>query len=104
VPRKDMVGTCHRKGGDEPRHYIAIRWFNWPQRNCSAAFQGPVMPPAHEAEASHYIFAWHPSLLVIGGKSMREAGMIRFAETAIFPGVQQLFFIRKAITSGRFSC
>jgi len=38
------------------------------------------------------------------GKRMREAGMIRFAEMAIFLGVQQLFFIRTAITSGRFSC
>jgi len=28
-PRKDIVGTCHRKGGDKPRHYIAIRWFSW---------------------------------------------------------------------------
>jgi len=32
------------------------------------------------------------------------SGMIRFVEMAIFSGVQQLFFIRKAITSGRFSC
>ena len=38
------------------------------------------------------------------GKSMREAGMIRFVKIAIFSGVQQLFFIRKATTSGRFSC
>jgi hypothetical protein len=35
---------------------------------------------------------------------MGEAGMIRFAEMAIFSGVQKLFFMRKAITSGRFSC
>jgi hypothetical protein len=40
----------------------------------------------------------------IGGKSMREAGMIRFEKMAIFSGVQKLFFIRKAITAGRFSC
>jgi len=31
VPRKDIGGTCHRKGGDKPRHYIAIRWFSWPR-------------------------------------------------------------------------
>jgi hypothetical protein len=43
-------------------------------------------------------------VLIIEGESMREAGMIRFVKTAIFSGVQQLFFIRKAITSGRFSC
>jgi hypothetical protein len=29
--------------------------------------------------------------------------MIRFVKMAIFPGVQQLFFIRKAITSGTFN-
>ena len=29
--------------------------------------------------------------------------MIRFVKMAIFSGVQQLFFIRKAITSGRFN-
>ena len=29
VPRKDIGGTCHRRGGDKPRHYIAIRWFSW---------------------------------------------------------------------------
>jgi len=34
----------------------------------------------------------------------REAGMIRFVKTAIFSGVQQLFFIRKATTRGGFSC
>jgi hypothetical protein len=34
---------------------------------------------------------------------MREAGMIRFVKMAIFSGVQQLFFIRKAITSGAFN-
>jgi hypothetical protein len=34
---------------------------------------------------------------------MREAGMIRFAKMAIFSGVQQAFFIRKAITSGTFN-
>jgi hypothetical protein len=37
-------------------------------------------------------------------QSMGEAGMIRFVKMAVFLGVQQLFFIRKAITSGRFSC
>ena len=31
---------------------------------------------------------------------MREAGMIRFGKTAIFSGVEQLFFVRKAIGSG----
>jgi len=35
---------------------------------------------------------------------MREAGMIRFAKMAIFSEVQQAFFIRKATTSGIFSC
>ena len=35
---------------------------------------------------------------------MKEAGMIRFVKTAVFSGVQQLFFIRKAVTSGGFSC
>jgi hypothetical protein len=41
---------------------------------------------------------------IIGGNSTGEAGMIRFVETAIFRGVEQLFLIRKTITSGRFSC
>jgi len=36
-----------------------------------------------------------------GGKSMREAGVIRFVKMAVFSGVQQLFFVRKATTSGR---
>jgi len=43
-------------------------------------------------------------VLVIEGESMRKAGMIRFVKTAVFSGVQQLFFIGKTITSGRFSC
>jgi hypothetical protein len=30
--------------------------------------------------------------------------MIRFAKMAIFRGVQQLFFVRKAVTYGRFNC
>ena len=34
---------------------------------------------------------------------MREAEMIRFVKMVIFSGVQQLFFIRKAITSGTFN-
>jgi len=38
------------------------------------------------------------------GKRMREGGMIRFVKMAVFSGVQQAFFIGKAITSGRFSC
>jgi len=33
-----------------------------------------------------------------------ERWMIRFAEMASFSGVQQAFSVRKAITSGRFSC
>jgi hypothetical protein len=37
------------------------------------------------------------------GQNMGEAGMIRFVKMAIFPGVQQLFFIRRAITSGTFN-
>jgi hypothetical protein len=43
-------------------------------------------------------------VLIIEGESMEEAGMIRFVKMAIFSGVQQAFFIRKATTSGRFSC
>jgi hypothetical protein len=31
-------------------------------------------------------------------------GMIRFVKMAIFSGVQQLFFIRKMVTSGIFNC
>jgi len=31
------------------------------------------------------------------------SGMIGFGKMAIFPGVRQLFFIRKAITSGAFN-
>jgi hypothetical protein len=34
------------------------------------------------------------------GKSMREAVMIRSGKLAIFPGVEQLFLVRKAIASG----
>jgi hypothetical protein len=41
---------------------------------------------------------------VIGWKTMREVGMIRFVKIAIFSGVQQLFFIRKVTTGGGFSC
>jgi len=40
----------------------------------------------------------------IGRKSMGEAGMIRFVKWLFFSGVQQAFFIRKAIISARFSC
>jgi hypothetical protein len=32
------------------------------------------------------------------------SGMIRFVKTAVFSGGQQLFFIRKMVTSGRFNC
>jgi len=35
--------------------------------------------------------------------SSREAGMIRFVKTAIFSGVQQLFFIRETATRGGFN-
>ena len=31
---------------------------------------------------------------------MREAGMIGFGKTAVFPGVEQLFLVREAIASG----
>jgi len=31
---------------------------------------------------------------------MREGGMIRFGKTAIVPGVEQVFLVRKAIASG----
>jgi hypothetical protein len=34
------------------------------------------------------------------GDSSREVGMIRFGKTAIFPGVEQVFLVRKAIASG----
>jgi hypothetical protein len=45
------------------------------------------------------VVIWVP---VIGGKSTGQAGMIRFVKIAIFSGVQQLFFIRKATVSGTF--
>ena len=50
------------------------------------------------------IYAKNVVIWVKGGKTMREAGMIRFVEMAIFSGVQQLFFIRKVTTRGGFNC
>ena len=33
-----------------------------------------------------------------------KLGRIRFAKITCFPQIQMLFFVRKVITSGRFSC
>ena len=38
------------------------------------------------------------------GTGAAKLKMIRFVKMTIFSGIQQLFFIRKAITCGRFSC
>jgi hypothetical protein len=50
------------------------------------------------------IYAENVVVWVIGGKTMREAGMIRFVKMAIFSGVQRLFLVRKVTTRGGFSC
>jgi hypothetical protein len=52
-------------------------------------------------------FVGLPCVFTSGGSRATDAaklGRIRFVKTGIFSGVQQLFFIRRAITSGRFSC
>jgi hypothetical protein len=33
---------------------------------------------------------------------MREGGMIRFVKRVVFPGIEQLVFVRKEISSGTF--
>ena len=43
-------------------------------------------------------------MLLFGCTVVPLSGMIRFVKIAIFSGVQQLLFIRKATVSGRFNC
>ena len=45
------------------------------------------------------IYAKNVVIWVIGRKSMREAGMIRFVRMTCFPRIRRLFFIRKAADS-----
>jgi len=50
------------------------------------------------------IYAKNVVIWVIGGRTWGKPGRFVLQKWLFFSGVQQLFFIRKAITSGRFSC